>query len=341
MKKSLRAGLSRNGAGFPGAGALRPGVEAAMLAAVAFGCAQAGWSLVGPGPALGSIGASAEDGAQEPSLIALPDDDALVSPFAPNAASLPGASNAAAAYIATVQLAGVRLSENPARSGAILTLQDGAQRAYLVGQELSAGIVLAEVTPDGVVVRFEGGERLLPLAAPARGASFADALMGRANLTLATEAPPAAARAGDALTPFDVETSVVEAVTPLITVAPSTFAESLDASAIASPFEAAPEGTPLQNAPEVAPTADALRLGALLETLGAVRTDEGFVLGASLPPLALVHGLRPGDVVVAINGVPAAEAVARMDRVQGDIAISVRRGDRIVVLAHASPLGPA
>lgn len=154
-------------------GLVRPGVEAVLLAAVAFGCAQAGWSLIAPN----SAGASATGDEPERVRVA---GAAVRSPFAPEAVAADAASHAAQTLLASVQLAGVRMANDPAQSGAVFTLDGETQRAFTVGQEISAGVRLTEVGADYVLLSYAGGQQQISMpAAPTY--SFARALMGEAQ----------------------------------------------------------------------------------------------------------------------------------------------------------------
>ncbi len=161
--------------------AVRPGVEALLLSAVALGCAQAGWGILAP-PSAGAAGARPTS---EPDLS--PQRADLRSPFAPLAGA-EGASSAAAALAQTIKLSGVRMSLDPARSGAVLTLEDGAQRAFGVGQEIAQGVRLSEVRAEYVLVSYSGGQRQIMMANSVPTYSFARAMMG--------QVPPAAAPTG-------------------------------------------------------------------------------------------------------------------------------------------------
>lgn len=298
-----------------------------MLAAVAFGCAQAGWSLVAPGPALGSVDRGAEDGHEFASgTHAEAEVGALVSPFAPHEAAMGAASNVAAAYVSTIQLAGVRLADNPDLSGAIVTLQDGGQRAFRVGQELSSGVVLAEVTAGGVRLAFEGGERLLTLPEPAAGASFADALLGRVNLTIVEPAPAQTTGTAPAVvsgppSPFEV----VSTPAPTIAVAPSTFSRTADETT------AAPS-----DQPAVSPGAREF-----LARIGVVRVADGFALGQTPTPAAFALGLRAGDVIVAVNGVAVHDLATVAPATPGPMVLTVRRGAETMVVDLPMMRAPA
>ncbi len=153
-------------------GALRPSVEAILLAAVALGCAQAGWTLLTPSVA----GASTAHGNTEM-------DDSrfevveVQSPFAPDAGAVGASSHAVAALLSSVQLNGIRMSTDPTRDGAMLTLGDGAQRAFMVGQEIADGVTLADVEPTYALLSYDGGQHRLEMSAGPQF-SFARAMMG-------------------------------------------------------------------------------------------------------------------------------------------------------------------
>jgi type II secretory pathway component PulC len=147
--------------------ALRPAVNALLLAAVALGCAQLGWNALTPNMARGAADA------QRPVESA-----AIRSPFDPSAAEGVGASPAAKAILSSVRLSGVRVSGEPGLSGAVLTLADGQQRAFVVGQEIGAGVRLADVRPDYVLLSHEGGQRRVSMQQRALSDSSAPSPMG-------------------------------------------------------------------------------------------------------------------------------------------------------------------
>lgn len=149
---------------------VRPGVEALLLAAVALGCAQAGWGIVTPNAANALSDVNADEATPEPIVSAQ-----TYSPFTPH--TIGGSTHAMAALLSSVQLNGVRMSLDPALSGAMFTLADGAQRAFLIGQEISDGVTLADVQAEYVIVAYEGGQRRLDMAA-GPSFSFARAMMG-------------------------------------------------------------------------------------------------------------------------------------------------------------------
>lgn len=161
-------------------GLVRPSAEAVLLAGVAFGCAQIGWRIVEPQP----TGATAS-----PALADATASNTMAnfqSPFSPTTRA---AASAVPEAIAAIHLVGVRMSEQQAVSGAVLTFGDGLQRPFLVGYEISAGVRLAEVHSDHIVVSFAGDEQIIPLEQATNPTqSSALALMGMSpqpNIVLA------------------------------------------------------------------------------------------------------------------------------------------------------------
>lgn len=173
---------------------LRPGVEALLLAAVALGCAQAGWTIITPNAASALNDVGVDDAAPTPTPA---EQLQAYSPFAPQV--IGGSTHALAALLSSVQLNGVRMAFEPSQSGAMFTLADGAQRAFLVGQEVADGVTLAEVQADYVILTHEGGQRRLDMAA-GTGFSFARAMMG---LEPAPGAPQQASQADLRITEAD------------------------------------------------------------------------------------------------------------------------------------------
>jgi general secretion pathway protein C len=268
-------------------GAVRPGVEALLLAAVALGCAQAGWTVLTPSSA-GALSTSTDDEAETTRLLV----SDVVSPFAPE----PGeaGTNAAAAVLTGVQLNGVRVSTDAARSGAVLTMNDGVQRAFAVGQEISAGVTLSEVGADYVLVSYQGGRQEISMN-QAPSFSFARALMGQQQASEAAAQP--------------------EATAPVAAAAPVTNATFATA-------RTAPAG------PSASETAW------LQATLGQFEAGRGWRVAEPLPQAALDAGLRGGDVIVAINGARAGDPSALLAAAQsGRLELGVSRGDQQLTLS--------
>ncbi|MDX2235204.1 MAG: PDZ domain-containing protein [Hyphomonadaceae bacterium] len=332
-----------------------------MLAAVALGCAQAGWSLAGPGSAHGSADASsADENRQEASL----GDAEIRSPFAPDARLDEGASNAALAYLATIQLSGVRVSTDAARSGAIFTLQDGAQRAFVVGQDLTAGVTLTEVRADGVRLGFEGGDKDMVLAQPATF-SFANAMMGRgpapegAASSVLAETQPAPASPlvalDDAATPFMASPAAVAAPASasLLTSAAAFSVAPVEAPAATfSAVSAAPlaPSAPIFVTSNVAADADGALTAqpdemtwfAAMAAQASDEGDEGIVVRGPVPARIAAIGLREGDVITAVNGVPVSDRQkALLAASSGAVELAVRRGAETQVVLKASLRSPA
>ncbi len=152
--------------------ALRPGVEAVLLATVALGCAQAGWSVIAPS----SAGATAPRTDESDATTRIASRD-VRSPFAPQAIE---GSNAANALLSTLRLSGVRVGVDETLSSAYLSLDGGGERAFLVGDPIRDGVVLEEVRADRIFVSHNGTRSEILLAqAPRTETSYALALMGR------------------------------------------------------------------------------------------------------------------------------------------------------------------
>ncbi|MGE3248958.1 MAG: type II secretion system protein N [Hyphomonadaceae bacterium] len=282
------SGLSRRASAM-----VRPGVEALLLAAVALGCAQAGWSVIAPNAALGSADAPGDE-ARERTHTQMTAAQ-VRSPFAPAAAE--GASHAAAALLSGIQLAGVRMADDPAHSGAVLTLEGGAQRAFLVGQEISAGVTLSEVRPDYVLLSYQGGQRQVSMQGAPTRQSFARALMGEAPAV----APEAAAASAQVQAPQTESESAPIAQAPVARVAPASLA---------------------------APENEAWLLQTLSHLERADGRARGWRVAGPVPGDAAAAGLREGDLVVAVNGVgPAYAFLALRSMEQGRVELSVERAD--------------
>jgi type II secretory pathway component PulC len=320
VSRAFRSSANRARVEQPLISAVRPGVEAAVLAAVAFGCAHAGWAILTP-PAFGSLDERGSDGAWNTGVSAYQtnDDAVLVSPFAPEAAVAAGGSSAASAFASTVQLVGVRMSEEPARSGAIVVMQDGSQRAFMVGQELSAGVRLSRVTPGGISLSFEGGEREVSLASPPETFSFAAAMMGRveapADVTLAAlsyDAPLVAVDGHETPTPFASASRSVEVEPNML-------------SAAMAPVQGAPGSHAIVQ-----------YLSALVAAQGGAIPADGLRLSGPLPSSIAAMGLQEGDVVIAINGVGAQDAPSLLSAgVSGPLEFTVRRAAGAPMLVRA------
>ena len=288
--------------------AVRPSVEAALLAAVALGCAQAGWSALTPHEA-GASGAAANDRTDSVARID------VRTPFSP-AFSGEASSNAAAALAGSLQLVGVRMADVAERSGAVMTLQDGQQRAFVVGQEISAGLRLASVEADHIVIAYEGGQREIALAAPARP-SFALALMGR----------------GEALAP--------EPVQQVALASPRTIEDSVQSPFAAASAVAAEDARPMLAVRDDVDTAE--NRAWLAATMAQVEQRDGAPYGwrvaAPAPAEALAAGLMPGDLIVSVNGAGPARALEALSAVAtGDVTLEIERSGGRVTLRYAAPV---
>lgn len=305
-------------------GAVRPSVEAMLLAAVALGCAQAGWSVLAPSTA-GALSAASEDD-RDPSRLLVSE---VVSPFAPDLLESDAASHAAAALLSGIQLNGVRIADEPGRSGAILTLNDGSQHAFAVGQEISAGVTLAQVSDTYVLVAYQGGQQQISIASAAPTFSFARAMMGMEQ----TLGAPA-----EALTVS--ETPLAAGEQTQRETAPASFSSAaLPALELPEP-DAGLFAAENLFAPAASPEASFGSLDDmawLQSLLMQVESQDGRAAGwrvpASLPAAAAQAGLRAGDLVTAVNGAgPDNLAQVLLSTEGGRFALSVERGGEILTL---------
>ncbi|MBL8549604.1 MAG: hypothetical protein JNJ73_06445 [Hyphomonadaceae bacterium] len=319
-------------------GALRPGVEALLLAAVALGTAQAGWNALTPHVSYASPETPGPD------VVAIaPQAEAVGSPFSP---ALDGStSNAASALLANVKLAGVRVADDPARSGCILTLEDGAQHAFLIGQEIMAGVTLAEVTPDFVLLAHDGGQAQLTLE-ERPSFSFARALMGVDQLEYSDApaeyqdeeaeeaAPPAEALDGEPVGP--------PAIAEVEEIAPAPAMRAAARAPAAEALEAEPQQTTYFEpvAPTVVTPESLDWLPTTLAVPVSIDGHDGWSV-ASPPAAAETAGVAKGDFILDVNGAGPDQLMDAMRAATtGDVQLSVMRGGERVTLRLAAD-GPA
>lgn len=313
--------------------AVRPGVEALLLAAVALGCAQAAWTVLAPNNA-GAVNST--DDQQDASRLLVSD---VASPFAPALLDSAGPSHAALALLSGVQVNGVRIAaDDPSRSGAILTLNDGSQKAFLIGQEISAGVTLSEVSASYVLVAYPGGTQQLTMASGAQGFSFARAMMGQQQ-ELDAQAPAAPAPEASSFAPVDASPQSAPTPEPAV--------EPIAASDAAIPLSTVFDAGSLVFAENAATTVDLFASvpaeqealdGAWLQSMLAhVEAQDGKPAGwrvpASLPEAFAQSGLRAGDLVTSVNGAgPDNLAQVLLGAQSGRFELAIKRGDEIVAI---------
>lgn len=311
MARVRKLALSTSAAGFRerALGAVRPGVEALLLAAVALGCAQAGWSVLTPSTA----GASNTETDGDGHNIQVSD---VVSPFAPNYLEGDAQSHAIAALLSGVQLSGVRVSTDAARSGAVLTLSDGAQHAFSIGQEISSGVVLSKVGADYVLVSYAGGQQQITMSTP-RTFSFARAMMGL------DQAPGVAAPAQEQASSASLQLS---STPPRATEAAPTQVSTVE-NAFAQPQPIQTSAAP--SAPPPSQSDVAWLQTTLTQTELQDGQPHGWRVAEPLPQIALSAGLQSGDVIVAVNGAGPADRAALLTAMQSQrLELAVQRGDQ-------------
>jgi type II secretory pathway component PulC len=302
-----------------------------LLAALAMGCAQAGWTLLTPGAA-SAIGSTEEDDIA-PRLEAA----AVHSPFAPEADASSMASHAVAALLSSIELNGVRMSTDPARDGAMFTLSGGEHRAYIVGQEITDGVTLMDVEDGYVVLGYSGGQHRLDLRQP-EGVSYARALMGlepSPSAATVSETVIADAEPDRALATTSPEPARPLAAAAVLETTPfQSQAESLAVSEMAPLFTI----TPLE--PEAVATSDAsVDASALAALLGHVETRDGrsvgWRLGEETVAVVGAYGLRSGDLILSVNGAGPGNALAAMASLRsGNVVLEIERdgvGQTVVI----------
>jgi general secretion pathway protein C len=292
--------------------ALRPSVESLLVAAVALGCAQAGWSLLAPRSADAS-GAAAGSPAGSP--LASAAEATSETPFAPFAKGGETSSYAINSVLANLAVVGVRMAEEPTASGAILAVAEGAQVAFQVGDEVAPGVRLAAVEPRAVVLAFSGGERVVEMAGFGGGFSYANALLGRMDPSLGdaeigSAAPAKIAALADAAA-RDIPLADVSA--------PDDAAMPMAVSAAGRGPRAPVPGLAL-NKPETLAW-----LTATLSRRAPALEGEGWLVAAP-PEDAAAIGLAAGDVIVAVNGAAPGDVAALAEVAAADqIVLTVER----------------
>lgn len=302
----------------------RPAVEAILLAAVALGCAQAGWSILTPSSA-GALGAAGDD--QTPSR----DMTIAQSPFAPHAMDGSARSHAVSALLSSVQLSGIRMADDPDRSGAMFTMSDGGQRAFMVGQEVADGVTLSDVEADYVLLTYGSSQHRLDMTAPS-GFSFARAMMGMDQQAAAP--PPNAVAASAPAAAADLTSATQDgASAPPESAFAVGGAESADAGGESSAPAAPAAGAEFSEADR----------SWLASTLAHVEMGEDRAVGWRIeepaPEAVLAAGLLPGDLVVSVNNAGPNDLVAALAAAQsGQVTLEVQRDDtRLSLALNAAP----
>jgi len=335
MRKKLGAAGTGAAGGDRAITPMRPVVEAALVAAVAFGCAQVGWAVLTPNAA----DATAANGANADSRLPRIDAAPVLSPFADAALSGEAGSAAAFAAASNLSLAGVRVAAETDRSSAVIALADGAQRAFRIGDEIADGVRLASVSGDYVIVSYPGGQRQLTIAPPP--VSFARALMGQTPAPVAAAATAAAPQSPLLnLTPADITPFSPSDAKEAPVLASFTQAAPLQSQvAVQSPV-AAPAPVIAAAVPD--PAGERAFIAQLVAHSAQIEAG-GWRIATDAAPQTLALGLKPGDLVVAVNGADASHAAAAMAAVaQGDpISLTVERDGARLTLSPTPTDAPA
>lgn len=155
-------------------------LELLLLVLLAVQCARLFWALLTP---LGPVGEWKDLDAMRP--VAPP--TAALGAFDPFFRQAPGA--AAAPVVVTslnLRLSGVREDRATGRGTAFITLADGTQQMFVVGEEIEPGVVLTAVRFDHVTITRGGAAEQLYLDQSPAGAT-----PGASGASGAPAAPPA------------------------------------------------------------------------------------------------------------------------------------------------------
>ena len=214
-----------------------------------------------------------------------------------------GGDSAAATALLGLRLEGVYAAHDGHGYALLAVAASAPARAYASGERLPNGVVVAAVYPDRVLLRTAAGVAALALPKPA---------------TTGTEEPSAA-------------------VAPAAIAAAGTPAAATMQSAAASPSEPTPEP----------PTRGGmLNFGALGRAQPVIEDGRiaGYRVLPGVNPVLLVRlGLRPGDVITAIDGTPLGGPVQAMQAVQGRLrkgqppTLTVQRDGRTLNLGPQAP----
>ena len=143
--------------------AVLSGLELLLLALIAVQAARLIWTLATPVGAVGDWRAAA---------VAAPPSDSVLTEFDPFFRLAAGGGPAVVTSL-ELKLHGVREDRATGRGSAIIALPDGTQRSFAVGEEIVAGVTLAEVGFDSATISRNGvAEQLfLDQSRPAQAAA--------------------------------------------------------------------------------------------------------------------------------------------------------------------------
>lgn len=166
-------------------------LELLLLVLLAVQCARLFWALLTP---LGPVGEWKDLSAMRPTA----PPAATLGSFDPFFRQAPGAAGAAPAVVTALnlRLAGVREDRATGRGTAFITLANGTQQAFVVGEEIEPGVVLSAVGFDFVTITRAGTPEQLYLdqspvgTAPAPGAPGQPPAMAPPVPLVVTPVPP-------------------------------------------------------------------------------------------------------------------------------------------------------
>ena len=284
------------------------GLTALVVLSVAGALANLTWRLAGEPGGPSAVGAAME--AYVPPAPP-PDISAMINlpPFG-RVALAPEASVAGADLGLTLR--GVLLANPATASTALIAAGDQSATAYAIGDPLPGGAILSGMGVDYVTLR--SGEQTLTLYFPDDPRNGQAAGPPPAQMRDAQSAPAS----GDGI-------NAMRALLP----------PSARGNAAPSPSPAQP--VPVVQAPPSPPPQNSSGGNALIDSLGATVTPQGYRVGTNLSPQFRAAGLAPGDVVASVNGVSASTFAADPRRLtemmaSGEARVEVLRGGKRVTL---------
>ena len=202
-------------------------------------------------------------------------------------------------------LFGIREDRASGRGSAIVATPDGVQRSYMVGEEIMPGVRLAGVEFDSITIDRGGTSEQLYLD-QSQPATVAGA---------APPPPPPPPLVNDYGRPGAGMVNIPPTSYPTLTPAPRS-----------------------ANPPVITPTSGAIRY--------QPRLEDGQVTGVTVNPGTAggdafrASGLRPGDVIVAVNGqrvTSADQARSLATQARGTSVVEVERNGQTVPLSVKAP----
>ncbi|KAF0675840.1 type II secretion system protein N [Profundibacterium mesophilum] len=284
-------------------GALRAAILLGAVGGVAAFAAPVAWHMLGES----RISPAAPRQAPAPGGAAAPPpvDIAPILALAPFGALPPPAEETAQAPAAALDLTlrGIVQAADPARSIAVISGPDSTL-SYRPGEPVPGGALLARIETDHVVLSEDGRERRLAFR----------------EETLGAEEVPDTAETPDAPSGFDRLRALADAQAAQEPDAAGSGPQTVDD--YISLWRKRIQTNPQQ----------------VLDTIGLIASDEGYVIAQKHDSGVRLAGLRPGDLVARVNGEQVgnvANDTELFDRLSAAdvVRLEVERGDETITMS--------